>query len=125
MPDGSAGVKASRERYEVIRDFLHAAEKAWGDTWGNPAYMITRSVTIKAMLRVCFDLAREDAEPAESRPARWQRRLTPWGELRTQFRADGFYERFPAKGEVERVDRVRRELARVVRVERLEPAKKF
>lgn len=103
--------------YEVVRDFLKAAEKAWGDAWGDPKHMVTRPVTIKAMLRVCADLAREDAEPADDRVKRWTRRLAPWGELARTFRADGFYERFPAKGQVERVGRVHRELARAARVE--------
>ena len=74
--------------------------------------MVTRSVTIKAMLRVAFALAREDKDPAEGRAARWQRRLAPWTDMKAQFRTDGFYERFPAKGEVERVDRIRKELSR-------------
>jgi DGQHR domain-containing protein len=99
--------------YERVRDFLKAAEKVWGpDVWGSAAYMITRPVTLKAMLRVCFDLCREDAEPADGRQARWQRRLAPWAEQRRNFRAEGFYERFPAKGQVERVGRIHRELAR-------------
>ena len=42
---------------------------------------------------------------------RW--RLTPWAEQRRSFRSEGFYERFPAKGQVERVARIHRELARV------------
>jgi len=54
-----------------------------------------------------------DADPEEGRVARWQQRLAPWTDLKRQFRADGFYERFPAKGQVERVARVSRELARV------------
>ena len=33
------------------------------------------------MLRVCADLAHEDAEPAEGRVKRWERRLAPWGEM--------------------------------------------
>jgi DGQHR domain-containing protein len=103
--------------YERVRDFLKAAEKAWGEAWGNPAYMVTRPVTIKAMLRVCFDLCREDAEPAEGRQKRWERRLAPWTELARSFRAEGFYERFPAKGQVERVGRIHRELARAARIE--------
>jgi hypothetical protein len=32
------------------------------------------------------------------------------------FRAEGFYERFPAKGQVERVARVHRELARAANI---------
>ena len=99
--------------YERVRDFLKAAEKVWGEeAWGNASYMITRPVTLKAMLRVCFDLCREDAEPAEGRQKRWERRLAPWAEQRRNFRAEGFYERFPAKGQVERVSRIHRELAR-------------
>ena len=32
------------------------------------------------------------------------------------FRADGFYERFPAKGQVERVARIHKELARAAEI---------
>jgi DGQHR domain-containing protein len=103
--------------YERVRDFFKAAEKAWGEAWGNPGYMVTRPVTLKAMLRVCFDLCRDDAEPVEGRQQRWLRRLAPWaGEVRN-FRADGFYERFAAKGQVERVGRVHRELARIAKID--------
>jgi len=104
--------------YEVTRDFLRAAEKAWGEAWGHQSYMITRPVTLKAMLRVCADLAHEDAEPKDDRQKRWARRLGPWTELAKQFRIEGFYERFPAKGQVERVARIHRELARAANVER-------
>jgi DGQHR domain-containing protein len=99
--------------YEIVRDFLKAAEKVWGDTWGSASYMITRPVTLKAMLRVCADLAHADAEPEDGRVKRWERKLSPWtAEVRT-FRSEGFYERFPAKGQVERVARIHRELGRV------------
>jgi hypothetical protein len=113
----ATGERAARERYEALRDFLRAAEKVWGPAWGSPDHMVTRAVTIKAMLRVAFDLAKADAQPVEGRQARWQRRLSPWADLVPQFRAEGFYERFPAKGEVERVERVRKELGRAARVE--------
>jgi len=103
--------------YEVVRDFLRASEKAWEGAWGNASYMITRPVTLKAMLRVCADLAREDAEPADGRVKRWEKRLAPWSDLARMFRAEGFYERFPAKGQVERVGRIHRELARAASVE--------
>ena len=102
--------------YEVVRDFLKAAEKVWGDTWGNANYMVTRPVTIKAMLRVCADLAREDADPADERVKRWQKRLSPWSDQARAFRAEGFYERFPAKGQIERVARIHRELARIANI---------
>jgi hypothetical protein len=103
--------------YEVVRDFLKAAERSWDEAWGAPSYMVTRAVTLKAMLRVCADLARDDEKPADGRVERWTRRLGPWGEMRRDFRVDGFYERFPAKGQVERVARVHRELARAAKVE--------
>ena len=62
--------------------------------------------------------AHEDAEPKDERVKRWARRLAPWSELARQFRVEGFYERFPAKGQVERVARIHRELARAARIER-------
>jgi DGQHR domain-containing protein len=99
--------------YEIVRDFLKAAEKVWGDAWGSGSYMITRPVTLKAMLRVCADLAHADAEPEQGRVKPWERKLSPWtAEVRT-FRSEGFYKRFPAKGQVERVARIHRELGRV------------
>jgi DGQHR domain-containing protein len=103
--------------YEVVRDFLKAAERVWEDAWGNSAYFITNSVTLKAMIRVCADLAAVDAEPVEGRVRRWEQRLGPWTELKRTFRADGFYERFPAKGQVERVTRIHRELLRAAGIE--------
>jgi hypothetical protein len=39
-------------------------------------------------------------------------RLMPWAEQVRNFRNEGFYERFPAKGQVERVVRIQRELTR-------------
>ena len=98
--------------YGVARDFLKAAAAVWGEAWGDPDCMVTKPVTLKAMLRVCADLAAVDAEPEEGRVERWRMRLSPWTEQARQFRKEGFYERFPAKGQVERVSRIHRELSR-------------
>ena len=103
--------------YAMVRDFLKAARSVWGEAWGKDNYMVTKPVTIKAMIRVCADLAREDGEREDGRLARWEERLAPWGEMVRQFRDEGFYERFPAKGEVERVARVHRDLARAANIE--------
>jgi len=104
--------------YAIIRDFFKAARGAFTDAaWGKENFMVTKPVTIKAMVRVCADLAREDAEPEAGRVARWEERLTPWSELVRQFRVEGFYERFPAKGEVERVARIHRDLAKAAGIE--------
>jgi hypothetical protein len=99
--------------YAVTRDFLKAAAEVWGSAWGDPAFMVTKPVTLKAMLRVCADLAATDTEPEEGRVERWRQRLAPWTGQAREFRNEGFYERFPAKGQVERVSRVHRELSRL------------
>jgi DGQHR domain-containing protein len=113
-----SNLKNEAERfYEIVRDFLRAAEKAWGDAWDHAGYMVTRPVTLKALLRVCADLAAEDTDPGD-RVKRWARRLAPWTDLTRQFRVEGFYERFPAKGQVERVARIHRDLARAAGIER-------
>jgi DGQHR domain-containing protein len=104
--------RAAARYYEIVRDFLKAAAQVWGESWGSPGYMITKPVTLKAMLRVCADLAATDAEPADNRIERWRERLAPWTEQTREFRNEGFYERFPAKGQVERVARIHRDLAK-------------
>ena len=109
--------RESEHFYEIIRDFLKAAQKVWGDAWGHESYQITKPVTLKAMIRVCADLARADAEPAQNRVKRWEDRLAPWSAQRAQFKGDGFYERFPAKGQTERVSRIHRDLARWAGIE--------
>lgn len=113
--------------YEQVRDFFRAAEFVWGDIWGHPGFMVTKPVTIKAMLRCCADLVRQEGPaPVENRVARWKEYLAPWTNLKRDFRSDGFYERFPAKGQVERVGRIHRELSRYIEAEqqRLEKARK-
>ncbi len=110
--------KPNAERYYgVARDFLKAAAQVWGEAWGNDNYMVTKPVTLKAMLRVCADLASQDDEPADGRVGRWSERLSPWTERVRDFRSEGFYERFPAKGQIERVARVHRELGRTAGIQ--------
>jgi DGQHR domain-containing protein len=103
--------RSAGKYYAMVRDFLRAAGQVWGDAWGNEDFMVTKPVTLKAMIRVCADLAAEDAEP-EGRVPRWRERLSPWTEQVRAFRNEGFYERFPARGQVERVSRIHRELGR-------------
>lgn len=110
--EGSTQATAARY-YDMARDFLKAAAQVWGDAWGNAEYQVTKPVVLKALFRVCADLAAQDPM-AENRVDRWRERLAPWAEHARDFRNDGFYERFPAKGQVERVARIHRELARQV-----------
>jgi DGQHR domain-containing protein len=107
-----ADKRGAARYYGLIRDFLKAASAVWDKAWGDSDNMVTKPVTLKAMIRVCADLAAQDAEPEDDRLARWRQRLAPWTEQVRAFRNEGFYERFPAKGQVERVTLIYRELAR-------------
>lgn len=106
----------SERYYHVVRDFFKAAEKAFGDAWGNPSYMVSKPVVLKALVRVAADLHRVDPDPDWNRVDRWRERLLPWVERRRDFRAEGFYERFAAKGQVERVGKIHKELARLANI---------
>lgn len=113
----SNSTREAERYYRIVRDFLKAAKDAWGEAWGHARYMVTKPVTIKAMLRVCADLAYADAEPEADRIPRWTKRLSAWTPEMRSFRAEGFYERFPAKGQVERVAHIHKELNRLARIE--------
>ncbi len=115
-PQGTDKRSATRY-YKMVRDFLKAAAAVWTEGWGNSDYMITKPVTLKAMIRVCADLTAQDAEPEDGRVQRWQQRLMPWADQLLAFRNEGFYERFPAKGQIERVSRIHRDLARQARIQ--------
>jgi len=104
--------------YGRVRDFLKAAAQVFGDAWGNDNYMVTKPVTLKALIRVCADLAAQDGENEEGRVQRWREKLSPWAERIREFKSDGFYERFAAKGQIERVAKIYRELARTAGIER-------
>ncbi|MGH9484798.1 MAG: hypothetical protein ACRD1F_07055, partial [Terriglobales bacterium] len=57
---------------------------------------------------------RVEGHDAPDRLRRFTTRLHPWSELVRDFRSEGFYERFPAKGQLERVGRVERRLAEAI-----------
>jgi DGQHR domain-containing protein len=107
-----ADKRGAARYYALVRDFLKACAQVWGEAWGNRDYMVTKPVTLKALIRVCTELTAQDLPPEESRVERWREHLAPWAEQVRAFRNEGFYERFPAKGQVERVSRIHRELAR-------------
>jgi DGQHR domain-containing protein len=111
--DDSADKRGAERYYGMVRDYLKACAQVWGEAWGNSGSMVTKPVALKAMIRVCADLTAQDVEPEDGRVERWRERLAPWTEQVRAFRSEGFYERFPAKGQVERVARVHRELARL------------
>lgn len=108
------GMKADR-CYALVRDYLKGVKDVMGDIWGNnERYMFTRDVTLKALMRVLDDLIVDrklmaDWEELRS-PKPFADLLKPWAALGKEFRAEGFYERFPAKGQLERVRRVHQRL---------------
>ena len=112
----------SKERgYGLIRDTLKGLRTAFGTAWGdNKNHMVTRDVTIEAMLRLCGDVAsRMDATvmPGADLVKLLESRFKPIAEMTTEFRREGFYERFPARGQLERIDIIRKRLARQARFE--------
>ena len=45
--------RAAERHYAMVRDFLKAGSQVFEDAWGNDNYMVTKPVTLKAMIRVC------------------------------------------------------------------------
>jgi len=107
----------NRQRgYRYFRDFFRAVRTHFGEAWGdNKKSMATRDVTLKALFRVAGDAA--DAwgkaiEEAKDLEAFFKERLAPLAGLVREFRREDFYERFPAKGQVERVEVIRRRIGK-------------
>jgi len=97
--------------YPLVRDYLKAVREVMEPVWGkNDRFMFTRDVTLKALIRVLGDLLESlpllKAWEEERSPRAFQKTLAGWAELAKEFRTEGFYERFPAKGQLERVRRI-------------------
>lgn len=112
----------SKDRgYGLVRDTLKAIRSAFGDAWGdNKNYFVTRDVTIGAMLRLCGDLAAKvdsTLMPGPDLLKALETRLRPLGGMLHDFRREGFYERFPARGSLERIELIRQQFARQARLE--------
>ena len=108
--------KKPEKSFELFRDYFKGTGAVLQEGWGrNDKYMITKDVTIKALVRVLGDLLRQkkliDHWRTEG-PKAFETFLGPWREEVSKFRAEGFYERFPAKGQVERVRRIHQDLLR-------------
>jgi DGQHR domain-containing protein len=122
LPDAEPWISDGRGRsegrgYGLIRDVLRAARSALGDAWGdNKRYMVTRDVTLKALLRLTADVIRNADRLAIAPGIDLETPLAgafaPWSQLAREFRREGFYERFPAPGQSQRVEKVRARLAR-------------
>src|SRR5262245_43951916 len=106
--------------FELIADYLKAVRTVMEKIWGNnERYKFTTSVTLKAVIRVLGDLAERPhvigqwLETPSSRV--FEKIISAWAGLSEEFRNEGFYERFPAKGQVERVRVIQQKLLREVK----------
>ena len=112
--ESNLGMRTER-CYALIRDYFKGVKDVMVDVWGiNDRYMFTRDVTLKALIRVLDELMVDRKLLGE-----WQAEqshkpfadfLKPWAAIGKEFRAEGFYERFPAKGQLERVRKVQQRL---------------
>jgi DGQHR domain-containing protein len=105
--------------FELISDYLKAVRTVMERIWGsNDKYKFTSSVTLKAIIRVLSDLTlREDLIEKwreNPTPRVFEKLISPWAALRDEFRNEGFYERFPAKGQIERVRVIEQRLLREI-----------
>ncbi|HSD10411.1 MAG TPA: DGQHR domain-containing protein [Candidatus Binatia bacterium] len=106
--------------YEVTRDFLRAVRRTFADAWDHPRYHVTTDVTLMAMIRVLGDYLKS-ARGARTFEAMERQRafeglIDPWLRMVPEFRGEGFYERFAARGQVERVSVINRALANAIGV---------
>jgi DGQHR domain-containing protein len=105
--------------FEFIADYLKAVRSVMEKVWGNnDRYKFTTSVSLKAVIRVLGDLAERPqliGEWLENPSSRvFEQAIKGWPELRDDFKNEGFYERFPAKGQLERVRVIQQRLLRQV-----------
>ena len=83
--------------------------------------MVTRDVTIKALVRLAGDVSAawydkgDKGLPAgDELAAALEKRFQRLSELPREFRREGFYERFPTRSQVERVEKIRRRFDREI-----------
>jgi hypothetical protein len=106
--------------FELIADYLKAVRTVMEKIWGNnDKYKFTTSVTLKAIIRVLGDIADRPQVIGQWLETPSDRVFKPlvsgWAELKDEFRNEGFYERFPAKGQLERVRVIQQRLVREMR----------
>jgi len=103
----------------IVTDYLKAVRDVMGPTWGSREYQVTSAVALKAYFRAFGDLM-DDAHLLDT----WERvrapsvfvdKLRDWAELKDDLKTEGFFNRFPAKGQLERVRMIQKELAKRVR----------
>ncbi|MEM3043782.1 MAG: DGQHR domain-containing protein [Thermoplasmata archaeon] len=101
---------------ELFIEYFRAVRATFGEIWGSEKYMLNTSVCIKALVRTLGNLLAMEDVRREWRKLRsasvFTSRIQGWAALAADLRREGFYERFAAKGQVERVRVIHRELVR-------------
>lgn len=95
--------------YDFVTDYFKAVAAVMENIWGKKTYMFTRAVTLKAVCRVLGDLTEEEdlVEKWEDKGQKlFLEKVKNWSALTKDFRSEGFYERFAAKGQVERTRKI-------------------
>jgi len=105
--------------FELVADYLKAVRSVMERVWGsNEKYKFTSSVTLKALIRVLADLSLQEDLMEKWRsnpnPRIFEKLVAPWARIQDEFRNEGFYERFPAKGQIERVRVIEQRLLREI-----------
>src|SRR5215471_4048607 len=106
--------------FELIADYLKAVRSVMEKIWGNnDKYKFTSSVTLKAVIRVLGNIAEQPSVIGQwlesPSPKIFEKLISEWVDLKDEFRNEGFYERFPAKGQVERVRVIQQYLVKYLR----------
>lgn len=100
----------AEKAYPFVCDYFKAVASVMEPVWGKKNYMFTRAVTLKAVCRVLGDITRNE-DFVEGWQERGQKafldRVQNWAALAREFRSEGFYERFAARGQVERTRKIK------------------
>lgn len=103
----------------VLTDYLKAVKDIMGPAWGDREYQVTSAVAIKAYFRAFGDLLEDsqmlDAYERIRAPSVFVDKLRDWAQMKEDLRTEGFFNRFPAKGQLERVRMIQKELGKRVR----------
>ncbi|MGH7857024.1 MAG: hypothetical protein ACREQY_06790, partial [Candidatus Binatia bacterium] len=100
--------------------------RVFRDAWEQPRYRVTTEVTLMALIRVLSDYLRtargQRSFEAQDRQRAFENLIEPWQQMVPDFREEGFYERFAARGQVERIGIIQRSLGNAIGLTTRAPA---
>jgi DGQHR domain-containing protein len=99
----------AEKAYPFLVDYLKAVAAVMENVWGKKSYMFSKAVTLKAVIRVLGKITEDENfmdDWEENHQQAFLEKIKNWGALSREFRSDGFYERFAAKGQIERTRKI-------------------